>query len=72
LHGPDLTTSLIGALLKFRQEEIALIADIESMFYQVRVAKQGTDCFRFLWWPDGDLSLSPLVYRMRVHLFGAT
>ena len=34
LKGPDLTNSLFGVLSRFRQERIALMADIESMFYQ--------------------------------------
>jgi hypothetical protein len=72
LHGPDLTSSLIGVLMKFRMENIALMSDIESMFYQVRVSRQDIDCLRFIWWPSGDLKHKPLVYRMLVHLFGAT
>ncbi len=38
LQGPDLTSPLIGVLLRFRQERIAIMADIKSMFHQVRVA----------------------------------
>ena len=37
-QGPDLTKKLIGVLLRFRQERIALMADIEGMFHQVRVS----------------------------------
>ena len=37
LQGPDLTNSLIGVLCRFRSEPIALIADVEAMFHQVRV-----------------------------------
>ena len=33
LKGPDLTNSLFGVLSRFRQERIALMADIEAMFY---------------------------------------
>ena len=43
-QGPDLTSSLLGVLLRFRQESIALLADIEAMFYQVRVHEDDTDC----------------------------
>ncbi|XP_046560325.1 uncharacterized protein LOC124269354 [Haliotis rubra] len=38
LQGPDLTNTLIGVLLRFRQEKIAIMGDIEAMFHQVRVA----------------------------------
>ena len=72
LQGPDLTNQLIGVLLRFRHHEIAVIADIEAMFYQVKVPEKFQDYLRFLWWPDGDLSLEPVDQQMCVHLFGAT
>ena len=72
LSGPDLTNSVVGVLTRFRQEEVALAADIECMFHQVRVSEQDYDAFRFLWWPEDDLLSHPVDYRMEVHLFGAT
>lgn len=72
LQGPDLTNSLIGVLLRFREHPVALMADVESMFYQVKVPKEDTDLLRFLWWPNGDLNSDVEEYRMNVHLFGAT
>lgn len=72
LQGPDLTNSLVGVLTRFRQEHIAMMADIESMFHQVRVTPEHCDALRFLWWPEGDLNQAPKDYRMQVHLFGAT
>ena len=36
-QGPDLANKLIGALLRFRQDQIAFMADIEGMFHQVHV-----------------------------------
>lgn len=38
LQGPDLTNSLIGVLLRFHQEQVALMADIEGIFHQVQVS----------------------------------
>ena len=35
--GPHLTNQTIGVLIRFRQEPIAIMADIKSMFYQVHV-----------------------------------
>ena len=70
LQGPDLTNTLVGVLTRFREEPIALTADIEKMFYQVRVPSTDCDALRFLWWPKGDLSKDPEEYEMRVHLFG--
>lgn len=70
LQGPDLTNTLIGVLTRFREEPVALIVDIEAMFYQVRVPPSDCDALRFLWWPEGNLSKEPEEYEMRVHLFG--
>ena len=70
LQGPDLTNSLVGVLSRFREEPVAMIADIEARFYQVRVPPNDCDVLRFLWWPDGNLSEEPKEYEMRVHLFG--
>jgi hypothetical protein len=72
LQGPDLMNSLVGVLIRFRQENVALTADIEAMFHQVRVQEKDRDALRFLWWPGGDLDKEPVTYYMRVHLFGAT
>ncbi|XP_052387105.1 uncharacterized protein LOC127933996 [Carassius gibelio] len=69
-QGPDFTNKLLGVLLKFRQEPIALNADIESMFYQVRVPSEERDVLRFLWWEDNDPNKPPKHYRMTAHLFG--
>lgn len=62
LQGPDLTNNLTGVLLRFRQESVALMADVEQMFHQVRVAPD--DCFalRFLWWERPNLSVGDLVF----------
>lgn len=70
--GPDLTNTLFGVLARFRQEQIALVADIESMFYRVRVPPEDRHYLRFLWWRDGDTSLPLIECQLTVHLFGAT
>ena len=72
LQGPDLTSTLTGVLTRFRQDSVALMADIKAMFYQVRVPKCDRDYLRFLWWPQGDIQKPMKEYRMNVHLFGAT
>ena len=64
LQGPDLTNNLIGVLCRFRQYPVALMADIEAMFHQVRVNLEDPNALRFLWWPNGDLSLQPVDYQM--------
>ena len=72
LQGPDLTNNLTGVLVRFRQEYVAFMCDIEGMFHQVRVNKEQRDLLRFLWWEDGNATKDPQEYRMTVHLFGAT
>ena len=71
LPGLDMTNSLIGVLTRFRQEPIAVMADIEYMYYQVPVPPNDSDVLRFLWWPGNDLESQPEEYQMGVHLFGA-
>ena len=70
LQGPDLTNTLVGVLTWFRQEQIAFMSDIESMFYQVQVSPSDCNYLRFLWWPDSDPNKDPEEYQMLVHLFG--
>ena len=72
LSGPDLTNTLIGVLIRFRQHPVAIAADIEEMFHQVQVVPEHRDVLRFLWWPQGDLAQEPQEFRMTVHLFGGT
>lgn len=70
MQGPDLMNSLVGVVIRFRQERIALAADIEAMFHQVRVVDDVCDALQFLWWPNGDLTKEPKHFCMQVHLFG--
>ena len=72
LQGPDLTNNIVGVLTRFRQEFVGLVANIQSMFHQVRVEPRDCDALRFLWWPGGDLSAELTEYRIVKHLFGAT
>ncbi|XP_074645890.1 uncharacterized protein LOC141902149 [Tubulanus polymorphus] len=68
LPGPDLTSNLLGVLLRFRMENVAIMGDVEKMFYQVQVPEKDRDCLRFYWWPDGNLDSKPQIFRMTVHL----
>ncbi|KAK3748897.1 hypothetical protein QZH41_002886 [Actinostola sp. cb2023] len=49
LQGPYLTNTLVGVLTRFRQESTAVMADVESMFYQVHVRPEDSDYLRYLW-----------------------
>lgn len=71
MQGPDLTSSLLGVLIRFRQEHFAFMADIKGMFHQVRVPEPDCDLLRFLWWNNGNTDDKLEEYQMTVHLFGA-
>lgn len=72
LQGADLTNNLTGVLLRFRKESIALMADMEQMFHQVRVAPDHCHALRFLRWENRNLSQDPIDHQMLVPSFGAT
>ena len=71
LRGPENTSSLIGVILRFRVNEVAVTADIKRMFHQVHVTPEDRGALCYLWWPNGDLSREPKTYQMLVHIFGA-
>ena len=71
IQGPDLTNTLNGVILRFRNGLFALTADIAEMFHQVKVDEDERDVFRFLWWPGGNTEHAPIEYRMCVLPFGA-
>ncbi|XP_071057047.1 uncharacterized protein [Onthophagus taurus] len=49
LVGPTIQSELFSILLRFRKHKIALIADIEKMFRQVRICENHCDFQRILW-----------------------
>ena len=66
---PDLLNSLTGVFMRFREEKIALSADIGAMFNQVAVAKEDQPVLRFLWRDSPDSETE--VYQYERHIFGA-
>ena len=70
LQGPDLNNHFVGLLMRFREERVAVVADIE--FHQVKVDPRDCDALRFMWWSTDDLNQPPEEYKMIVHVFGAT
>ena len=72
LQGPENTSSLIGVILRFSVNSVAVAADIKRMFHQVFVSPEDRGALCYLWWPDGDLTKDPKTFQMLVHIFGAT
>ena len=70
LLGPDLTNQIIGALLRFRKDPIAVTGDIEAMFHRVKVPEERRNYLRFLWWKDSDLDKDLLDHEMTAHVVG--
>ncbi len=53
LHvGPSLNPLLYSILIRFRENKVALVADIEQAFLNVEVNEKDRDCLRFLWVND--------------------
>ena len=69
LQGPDLANNLIGVLLRFREEQVAVMGDIEEMCHEVVLSLKHCDDLHFLWWKNGEIGGEVEVYRIRVNLF---
>ena len=67
--GPALQPNLASVLIPFRTNRIGLIADIEKMFLQVKLAPEDRDVHRYLW-RDLQFNETPKVYRMQRLTFG--
>ncbi|XP_062620653.1 uncharacterized protein LOC134282244 [Saccostrea cucullata] len=70
MQGPDLMNRLDGVLMRFRKEPVAVIADIQQMFFCFHVAEPHRDFLRFFWHRNNDPKQELLEYRMCVHVFG--
>ncbi|XP_061169198.1 uncharacterized protein LOC133178524 [Saccostrea echinata] len=70
LKGPDLSNSLLGILMRFRKEAVAVTMDVEQMFYNFKVSPEHRDFLRFLWHEDNDFNRPLTTFRMTVHVFG--
>ena len=68
LKGPDLLSNLTGVIMRFRENRIALCADIEQMFMQVKVDPIDRPYLRFLWKNNERIE----TYEYTSHIFGAT
>ena len=69
LTGPDLLQNLIGIIFRFREQRVAITADIEAMFLQVKVPPEDCKVLRFLWRDNPNEPVN--VYEYGRHIFGA-
>ena len=70
LPGPNLTNPIVGVLTRFRQCEVAFIADKESMYYQVSVPEYQQTFIKFLWWENHNIEEEPSDFELCAHVFG--
>ena len=61
--GPSLLNSLLGILIRFRQNQIAFIGDIKKMFHSIDIPLHDQMVHLFLW-RDCDTDSKPTTYAM--------
>ena len=49
MKGPDMLQNLVGILLRFREKQVAIVADITQMFHQIRIREEDQPALSFLW-----------------------
>ena len=67
LQGPNMLNNLLHVLLRFRQYPLAISADIQSMYLQVRASHSDRNALRLLYYRDDKL----IELRSTCHTFGA-
>ena len=67
--GPDLLQNLMGIICRFQENQIALTADIEAMFLQVKAPPEECRVLRFLWRSKLEDKIG--VYEYTRHVSGA-
>ena len=72
LKGPDLNNSLIGVLLRFSNDVVALSCDIKQMFYNFHVVDGFKEFLRFLWFDGNNLTKESTTFRITTHAFVLT
>ena len=67
--GPDLLNNLLAVLLRFREEEVALMGDVKKMYHSVQISPLDQHTHRFLW-RDMEVHRNPDVYIIERVSFG--
>ena len=69
MKGPDLLNNLFGILLRFRENEVAISADVSKMYHRVLIPEQDQHVHRYLW-RNLETDRKPDVYVKTVLTFG--
>ncbi|XP_057294660.1 uncharacterized protein LOC130623195 [Hydractinia symbiolongicarpus] len=67
--GPDMLNTLLGVLLRFRENRVALLGDISKMFYAIKIPIRDQMTHLFLW-RDLQTDKEPNTYAMTAVNFG--
>ncbi|XP_055918341.1 uncharacterized protein LOC129950422 [Eupeodes corollae] len=70
MKGIDWNASLLGVLIRSRQNKVCIFGDIKEMFHQVQIPAKDQQVLRFLW--RSNTNEEPDTYVMQVMTFGAT
>lgn len=65
---PDLTVPLVGVLIRFRTNPVAICGDLQDMYHRVYVREEDRSVQRILWWHGEEVA----DYEVCVLTFGAT
>ena len=69
LTGPDLLSSLLGNLMRFREGPVAIAADIREMFLRIGIQPEDQQTQRFFWRQDEHSE--PQIYVLTSMMFGS-
>jgi hypothetical protein len=68
---PNMLEQVFGVLVRFREQPVAVVGDIQAFFHALRTTKQDQDYHRYLWLSDSkDVNSEVVHFRMLRHLFG--
>ncbi|XP_068223879.1 uncharacterized protein [Palaemon carinicauda] len=67
--GPDMLNSLLGVLLRFRENEVAFVCDLAKMYNTISLSLFDQHCHRFLW-RDFKVDVKPDHYMLTCVPFG--
>ena len=66
LRGPDLAKQIVGVLLRFREQLVAVTGDID----QVKILVEQRSFLQFLWWKNSHPPNEVVDHEMTAHVFG--
>ena len=67
--GPDMMNNLLGVLIRFREDNVAIAGDLKKMYHSVKLSPIDQQTHRFLW-RDMQLDRKPDIYVMTAVSFG--